>query len=316
MIKTEHKKIVIRGRKINRFYQKHILKSHILRAIYSGHNTVHDIINQIGYHFDNIDYMYQELNYLKTTKSPFIHDRKNPLTGETIYSLTDRGLKHAKDPYCEVKDKQARQKAEIENRVKDILENNDMVKRIAYDMARNMSIGGVTTINNQSPSTTIPDIQSPAINVTIPTDAPQNVPNDPISDYEKEYGSMKPTVNITQYKDEFGNPITLDEMVNHKITKKERLAQIKMRKKLAEYYFNNKKWIYGGFFTNWGGNFQIVILNNNVMDIISISNPEFKRQHVKQVLSGSDGGSLKIDKIDKHGIYISGDRLKSKFLRF
>ena len=89
-----------------------------------------------------------------------------------------------------------------------------------------------------------------------------------------------------------------------------------MRRELAVEYFN-KKQIYGGFFTRWGGDFKIVMLKNDFIDIIANVNPEWNRGHVIKELTADAELELRIIKLEKDGIYVMGKNMKEpKFLRY
>lgn len=318
IIPIKQPEIVIRVKKIDRKFGKHELKWKILNAIKENHKTVHQIIDAIGYPLKSdhrkgfhIDYTYTELNYLANTKMPFIIKNKTP-SRETTYSLTAKGLEHSLDPFCDARLRKARNdeiiKKEIDKGLNLALMGNPVMYAKLCELAQKL-YGG----SGIAPQTRIVEVPVPVHNIQSPGISSHAINSPSIS---KTSDDIKPVFIVTNYQDEHGNRLTMDEMITHKAKSKERLAQIRLRKMIAKDYFDNKKWIYGGFFEKWGGDYKIVILKNNIMDIISSNNPEFKREHVKQTLSGSNGGSLRITRIDKDGIYISGDYLKDKFIRF
>lgn len=289
---------IIKPQKSSKTYKDCTLKGLILRSIKAGHNEARDIFTNINYR-KSLDALYAEMcrlsnyGYVSTIKEQ----------GISRYALTKKGLEHADDPYICVKKKEEWLKNIVNKNVMAILRDNDAVKRLAYDMALNMpSSGGITEIvRPESSHSNI--INSPA----------HNQPEDP---YAAAYHpGIKPIVVQNVLKDEYGNPITFDEAIKHKANKKERAAQIRLRKKIAEEYFQ-KKHIYGGFFTRWGGDYKLVKLTGGMQDIISTSNREFRRMHVIETLVANTEAKLHIVKIDKHGIYISGEGLSNKFLRF
>ncbi len=295
---------VIHPKKTTKSYKDCTLKGLILRSIKAGHQEAKQIYTAINY-AKSLDALYAEMcrlnnyGYLSVTKH----------NGISIYSLTQKGEQHADDPYICVKQKEEWLKRIVDKKVMAILQDNDAVKRLAYDMTLKMpSSGGITEI--VSPMGTPSIINSPN---------PINPVNPEILDVKDPYAAyhpgVKPVISSHRYEDEYGNPITFDEMLKRKTTKKDRVAQIKLRRELAQEYFN-KKWIYGGFFTRWGGDYKLVKLKGNTLDIISTSNPEFRRMHVEDTLTPNANIGLHISKIDVHGVYISGERLNNKFLKF
>ncbi len=293
--------MLIRPKKKNvKLYKDCTLKGLILKSIKAGHQEAREIFTTINYS-KSLGALYAEM--CRLNNYGYISVIKEH--GISRYTLTKKGEQHADDPYICVRQKEEWLKRIVDKNVMAILQDNDAIKRLAYDMAQRMQLssGGITEIvrpgaivNNPLSPISAPEIKDP---------------------YSAAYypDAERPSIKPTNLRDEYGNPITFDEMMKQKTTKKERIAQIKLRKKLAAEYYN-KKWIYGGFFTRWGGNYKLVKLKGGMLDILSNTNPEFRRMHVIETLVANTEASLHITNIDVHGVYISGEGIENKFLRF
>jgi hypothetical protein len=299
--------LIIKPKKTTKSYKDCTLKGLILKSIKAGHNEAKDIHADIQYK-KSLNALYAEM--CRLSNYGYVSILKEH--GISKYTLTKKGEQHAINPFICVEQKEIRLKNIVDKNVMAVLKDNDKMKQLAYEMALEMQKSSPSVITHTQQ---VPVTQTHEVRVEVPYQN-QSEPALSSASLSDEYAQpVKPIIIQNDYRDEYGNRITFDEMLKHKVNKKDRAAQIKLRKKIAEEYFQ-KKYIYGGFFTRWGGNYELVKLRGGMLDIISTANPEFRRMHVESIIVPRTETKLFIERIDEHGVYISGERLKNKFLRF
>jgi hypothetical protein len=99
-------------------------------------------------------------------------------------------------------------------------------------------------------------------------------------------------------------------------------VRINKRKKLAQFYYQNRLWIDIGFFQHWKNMVPVLLsgkkfLNKRSVEIMSTDEAkrELERKHARTVLQSNDeilACLFRIDKINKDGIVVKSDRLGLK----
>ncbi|VVB91821.1 Uncharacterised protein [uncultured archaeon] len=279
-------------------YKDYQLKGQILQAIHAGITTAKDIHKFISYPYP-LDNLYAELCFLNN----YGYLSVEKINRSSHYSLTKKGVQHALNPnICQ----DIRKELE-EVKLKRKLDTDPMFREAVTKYLTEHYPVAVETTN------------------VVTQQVPVSVDNTPII----ENTPAETPVEINQYDPNFKpvyilNPNSVQDFANIKKSNT-RKAEIERRRALARQYLNakgDKKFLYGGFFKQWGGNFKLWLLEDGMIDILGASNEEkTRREHNDRLVTHDEQWTnpLYIESIAENGIYVIDRNKKmkvAKFLRF
>lgn len=299
--------------KANVFVARGDLKNATLNAINRGLNKSKDIFNSMDYP----SYQNFHKNLYNLVRRGYIH--KSGIRPKSRYSLTKKGKFHLKNPNYYQERKEIIFSKKVEAIMRDSPEYQRVLMNLASEDIKNQN-------NYSAPPVFVPfnDKNSDAgfggsINKINKIDKTDKLV---IEKLKNEVSRLK------NEKAEISNQKNL--LIKHiksgdgRVKSEHNLKLANNRKKLTAHYMKK----YNGeldlkFFTKWNIHPCLLkgatIYNKGSIDIISKSNAEFQRGHVKRELNDGEiiTAQLRISKYDKNGIWVNGQGLnKPKLLKF
>lgn len=303
--------------KANVFVARGDLKNATLSAINSGLNKSRDIFNFMDYP----SYQTFHKNLYNLVRRGYIH--KAGTKPKSRYSLTKQGKFHLANPNYYQERKEMIFSKKMEAVMRDTPEYQRMLMKLASEEIQNRNISGQTIA---------PDVFHFDDDKDNKDDYYDNI--DKIDDTNKDKLLIERLKNdVLKLKNEKAEiskqkELLIDHIKSDKGSLKPKsehnLKLANDRKKLTAHYLKK----YNGeldlrFFTKWNIHLCLLkgatIFNKGSIDIISKSNEEFQRGHVKRELSDGEiiKAQLHISKYDENGIWVNGQGLnKPKLLKF
>lgn len=314
-------KIGVFKMKSNVYVQGSDLKNATLNAIDSGLHYSRQI-------FDSMDYPnYQTFhkNLYNLCRRGYIHKgAKKP----RVYTLTKKGKFHLTNPnyFQEKKDMIFSKKLEA------IMKNTDAFKSIM------IKLGNDQLQNNIRGQNIAPTVVLPSVKSGSDFGEGENEDNDKVDDNNKMIiESLMKQVRLLKYNNAeikeqkellIENNQNLTEQIKSgngtpKVNSNNNIQLANNRKNLTNQYLKNGGYLDLHFFEVWGIYPFLLkgakIFNKCSIDILSKSNQEFERGHVKRTLTDSEiiNSGMQIVKHDNNGIWVNCQGInKSKLLKF
>ena len=313
--------------KPNIYFKKGELKNLTLTAIDSGCHYSRDIFNAVGKttykNFTNNLYNLCRRGYISKTA-----------TKPKVYKLTKKGKQHLANPNIF----QEKRDLLFSRKLESIMKDTDMFKSMMIKLGNEEMQNKIRNGENLAPSVVFPVVDSNKDFGDGEIEDKDKIDNkDEINNKDKLIDNLLDKISLLKREKrqvEGENEILISNNISlknenksgngtPKIKSNNNLKLTSNRKKLNNQYLNNGGYLDLNFFEQWGIHPCLLkstkIFNRGSIDIISKSNEEFTRGHIKKLLSDSEiiNSGMRIVKFDENGVWVNCKGMtKAKILKF